>query len=406
MPMMLSPDTLLFSTNRKRPFTHSPHGHQTRIATQCHHEIHPSNPPHTPRCPKCTISLARGKSDVALKELAAEGGLRPLEHMRNRRWNLARIGYLIAKQRLERTRLTDQLRWERERAWDEAHQRFDTHNVQAAVLSPNPSSCPACDSLVASYPTTMPEAQIAQYVAWWEKSGALANSHALVHVHRHRTPLRSGNQNPIHMQAERENSKLRQIIQTVRRSVQENKQLQLAWEIRQKNEAAIRRKHGLGDCYIAADFWKEPISGCFSRRAHQNQKDQIRMAERRARGGTARPRLPRSSLSYSETTEDLNVETGFEETLKQKEDREEWERLVKKAAGEIGYLYFVGGGFGVDRLAMWREDFDKSNPYLVERNQPPHSQTVRGEDVQEYREANEEDWDDEMDVDEMDVDDA
>ena len=102
----------------------------------------------------------------------------------------------------------------------------------------------------------------------------------------------------------------------------------------------------------------------------------------------------------------MNVEPGFEETLKQKEDREEWVRLVKKAAGEIGYLYFVGGGFGVDRLAMWREDFDKSNPYLVEKNQPPHSQTVRGEDVQEYREANEEDWDDEMDVDEMDVDDA
>ena len=79
MPMMLSPDTLLFSTSRKRPFTHSPYGHQTRIATQCHHEIHPSNPPHTPRCPKCTISLARGKSDVTLKELAAEGGLQLLQ---------------------------------------------------------------------------------------------------------------------------------------------------------------------------------------------------------------------------------------------------------------------------------------------------------------------------------------
>ncbi|CAG5161802.1 uncharacterized protein ALTATR162_LOCUS6098 [Alternaria atra] len=396
MPMMLTPDTLPFSPSKKRPFTHSPYGHQTRTATQCQHEIHPSNSHHTPLCPKCTIYLARGKSDVALKELVAKGGLRPPKHMRNRRWNKARKVYLIAKQRLEKTRKEDQLRWERERAWEEAHQ-LNTNNVQAAVLSLNPSLCPVCDSLVASYPTTMPEAQVTKYVAWWEKLDALATSHTL--VHRHRTALHSRNQNHIHTQTERGNSRLCQIIQAVRRSVQEHNELRLAWEIRQKTEAAIRRKHGLGDCYIGPDFWNEPISGYYSRRAHQNNKDQTRMAERRARGGTARPRLPRSSLSYSETTEDVYVEPHFGETLKQKEEREEWERLVKKTAGEIGYLYFIGGGVDIDHLAIWCEDFDQSNQYLVERNKAPNSETTGDEDVQE-------DWDDDMDVSEMDVDEA
>ncbi|KAG9194892.1 hypothetical protein G6011_04927 [Alternaria panax] len=343
------------------------------------------------------MSLARAQSDVALKELVAEGGLRPLEHMRNRRWNMARKGYLIAKQRLEKTRKDSQLRWERERTWDEAHQRFETHNVQAAVLSPHPSLCPTCDSLVASYPTAMPEARVANYVAWWERPGALATSHTL--AHRHRTPVHSRNQNPVNMQAERGNAKLRQMIQTMRMSVEDNNEVRLAWEIRQKNEAAIRRKHGLGDCYIGPDFWKEPISGYYSRRAHQNTKEQTRMAERRARGGAARPSPPRSALSYSETMEDMNVEPGFEETLKQKEGREEWERLVKKAASEIGYLYFIGGDFGVNFLATWREDFDRSNQHLVERNNPTQSETGGVEDVQENDGANEEDWDDEMDID-------
>ncbi|KAL1798893.1 hypothetical protein ACET3X_002930 [Alternaria dauci] len=242
----------------------------------------------------------------------------------------------------------------------------------------------------------MPEAEIAPYVAWWEKPGALATSHTPVYSHR--TPLRAP--------TERGNSKLRQIIQNVRKSVQENNELRLAWETLQKNEAAIRRKHGLGDCCIAAAFWKEPISVCFVRRSLQNHRDQIRMAERRARGGTARPSPPRSSLCYSETTEDVHVEPGFGETLQQEEEREEWERLVKKTAGEIGYLYFVGGGFGADPLAIWREDVDQSNPYLVERNDPPRSEMVCDEDAQDDSEAKDEDWEDEMNVDEMDVDDV
>jgi hypothetical protein len=96
----------------------------------------------------------------------------------------------------------------------------------------------------------------------------------------------------------------------------------------------------------------------------------------------------------------VHVEPDFGEKLKQKEEREEWERLVKKAAGEVGYLYFIGGGgVGIDHLAIWCEDFDQSNQYLVERNKAPNSETTGDEDVQE-------DWDDDMDVDEMGVDEA
>jgi hypothetical protein len=394
---MLPPDTLLFSPSKKQPFAHSPHGHQTGTATRCHHEIHPSNPQHTPWCSKCTVSLARAKSDVALQKLVAEGGLRPPGYMRNRRWNKARKGYLIAKQRLEKTRKEDQLRWERERAWDEAHSQLDSHNVQTAVL-PNklPSLCPTCNSLVALYPTTMPEAQPAKYEAWWEKPSALATSHTLVH----QTAPRPRNPRPTH--TERDNPLLRRTIQAIRKSMHEHADLRLAWEARNKTEAALRRKHGLGDMPINNEFWDHPISGYFSRLAHQNNRDQIRSAERRARGNTTRPRPPRSSLSYSETTDDVEVEPGFEETLKEKEEREEWERQVRRVAAEVGYLYFVGGG--INGLELWEEDFDRSAQHLITRTETPDAEAVADETVQEDDETTDEDayeeYGDEMDVDE------
>jgi hypothetical protein len=102
--------------------------------------------------------------------------------------------------------------------------------------------------------------------------------------------------------------------------------------------------------------------------------------------------------------EDVNVEPGFGEILKHKEEREERKRLVRKVASEVGYLYFVG----IDGLAIWREDFDRSDQYLVERNRAPSYETTGDEHVQDEDEANEEDWDDVMDVDvdEMDVDNA
>ncbi|KAI4639635.1 hypothetical protein J4E93_008989 [Alternaria ventricosa] len=400
MPMMFTPDdTLLFSPSKKQPFAHSPYGHEIRTATRCHHGLHPSNPQHTPWCSKCTVSQARAKSDVALKKLVAEGGLRPPVYMRNRRWNRARNGYLIAKQRLEKTRKEEQLRWERERAWDDAHTQFNPNNIQAAVLpNKSPSLCPVCDSLVSSYPTTMPEAQPTKYEAWWEKPSALATSHILVR----QTPPRSRNQHATPPQTHRGNPILRQIIADKRKEMLSDADLRRAWEARDKTEAALRRKHGLGDMPINKDFWNYPISGYFSRLTHQNNKEMVRSAERRARGNTARPRPPRSSLSYSETTDDVEVEPGFEETLKEKEEREEWERQVRKVAGEVGYLYFVGGGTNL--LETWEEDYERSADYLIARNETPVAETANEGDVQDGSEttdgdANEEDWGDEMDVD-------
>ncbi len=320
--------------------------------------------------------------------------------MRNRRWNRARKAYLIAKQRLEKTRKEDQLRWERERAWDDAHHRFDSHNIQAAVL-PNklPSLCPICDSLAASYPTTMPEEQAAKYEAWWEKSGALAIPHTPVH----RTTPRSRNQNPTPAQTERGNPRLRQTIQAIRKAMHEHADLRLAWEARNKTEAALRRKHGLGDMPINNDFWDQPLSGYFSRLTYENNRDQFRSAERRARGNMTRPRPPRSSLSYSETTDDVQVDPGFVETLKQKEEREERERQIRKVAGEVGYLYFVGGG--INGLEKWEEDVARSAQHLIVRTEVPDSETTGSEVAQDDDETSDventqEDWGDEMDVDE------
>ncbi|KAI4952752.1 hypothetical protein J4E91_003224 [Alternaria rosae] len=243
----------------------------------------------------------------------------------------------------------------------------------------------------------MPEAQPTKYEAWWERPSALATSHTLLH----QTTPRSRNQHPTPTQTCRGNPILRQTIADIRKQMHSDAELRRAWEARDKTEAALRRKHGLGDMPINNEFWDHPISGYFSRLAHQNNREMVRSAERRARGNIARPRPPRSSLSYSETTDDVEVEPGFEETLKEKEEREEWERQVRRVAGEVGYLYFVGGG--INGLEQWEEDYERSAEYLITRTETP-AEPVADEDVQDESEttdgdANEEDWGDEMDVD-------
>jgi len=337
-----------------------------------------------------------------LKKLAALGGLKPAKHMRNQRWNSARKGFLTTKQHFEKVRRDDQLRWEKEREWDDAHQQSDSRPTQAAaVLSQSPSLCAVCDSMSAAYPTSVPEAQAATYVAWWEQAGAsrpLESSSTPPRPSRRPRPRHCGPAKP-----EEGNTELLRIVSHVRQETRERNALREAWNARNKTEAAVRRKHGLGpDFEIAAAFWDWPIPGFFSWRNHRNIKEQGRMAERRARGNTTRPRPPRSSLSYSETPEQVQLEPDFMETLKQREEREELERQTKKVACEVGYLYFVGGG--INGLELWQEDFERSDKELVVRIRAHHapslsSDTWASEDTtgDEDEDDDEPDW---MDIDE------
>lgn len=348
--------------------------------------------------------MARAKSEFALKKLVAQGGLKPAEYMRDRRWNRARKEYLIAKQRFEKTRRDDQLRWEREQEWDDAHQRCASQRPQAAAVLPQePSLCTVCDSMSAPYPTNVPEAQAAEYVAWWEQAGAPTTSH----VTMRKTPPKPRAQKRKHAKRVEGNTELREIVQQVRKAVKKQDVLRKAWDARHKTEAAVRRKHNLGpDFEIAAAFWDWPISGFYSRQNHQHIKERDRIAERRARGNKARPRPPRSALSYSETSEELQVEPNFVETLKQREEGEELERQARKVAGQVGYLYFVGGG--VNALELWSEDVERSDKDLVVRMAVPDSETSglnsETSDSEDTEDADEEDhgeqrWD-AMDVDE------
>jgi hypothetical protein len=396
MPMMFTPDFLPDPLDKKQTFPCSLYRHPMRTASKCGHTIHPSSSAHMPWCPRCALSRARARSDDALKKLVGQGGLKPAESMRDQRWNNARKGYLIAKQRFEKTRRDDQLRWEREQLWDDAHKRSESRPAQAAVLSPSPSLCTICDSMSASYPTSVPEAQAAACeVAWWEKADAPNMPRPLEST----TLSPSCSRRRRSATPKRGNPELLQIINSHRYQMQQQTALREAWNARNKTEAAVRRKHGLGpDFEIAAAFWDWPIPGFFSWRNYRSTKEQGRMAERRARGNTTRPRPPRSSLSYSETSEQMQVEPEFIETLKQREEREELERQTRKVAEQVGYLYFVGGG--INGLDVWQEDVERSDKDLVVRMRRSPSDTSGSEDSQDGDDEEDEDpdW---MDIDEV-----
>lgn len=365
------------------------YGHQKVITTRCGHEVHPASSRRTPWCPACTASHAKAKLDAAQKKLVAGGGLTPPEHMRDRRWNIARLKHNIAKQRIEKSRREDQLRWEREQAWDEAHERYDSQRAQAAADFKSLAECPVCASTVASYPNAVPNAQIAKDVSWWERPSAPVvefSSRPLTppqsrYQRRKREPEGSGSK------------ALRQIIQNLRASVAAADADRRAWELRGRIESGVRRKHSLGeDFQVNPDFWESPIHGLFSLRSYQQAQDSKRLAERRARGNMSRPLPPRSSLSYSEVAEELEVEQGWAETLAQKEEKEELEREARKVAEEVGYLYFVGLA---DATETWKDDYLRSDRQLVVRTHVTNSETSGSEN---------EDDDADDDVDEMDID--
>lgn len=366
------------------------YGHQRRKATKCGHDIHPSASKHTPWCPACIASLTRVKLSVAQQKVVAEGGLTPTGSLRDRRWNQARLKYEIAKKGLEKARKEDQLRWEREQAWDEAHQRHDSQYAQAAAGFPKSEDCPICASMVVPVPTNTPKMEVDKAVAWWEQPGVLTMEPIVVP----RTPTRLRHQPRQHAQRPESSQALRKFIQNLRASMRAADAYRRAWETRSKIESAVRRKHSLGEhLHIEPGFWDAPISSLISVRNFQQIQNNQRMAARRARGNKPRPKPPRSSLSHSRLSEELQVDEDWVRIMKEKEELEQLEREARKVGEEVGYLYFVGVPDGME---LWKEDYLRSDRQLVTRMYVLSSESSGSEHSDDNGDNS-----DEMDVDEL-----
>ena len=353
-------------------------GHQKVVATKCWHEIHPASSGHTPWCPKCAESHTRAKLDAAQRNIVAEGGLAPAVCTRDRPWNMARVRHEIAKQRLERERERDQLRWEREQAWDEAHRQYDFERLPTVADYGDRAECPLCATIANEQAADIPNVRSDIDLPWWECPGALVMEQGVMP----QTPPPSRNRRRKPENQHERSEALRQIIRSVRETMLAANSCRRVWEERHRTELAIRRKYGLGeDFQIHPDFWGSPLSGYASLRKHQQAREAQRMAERRARGNTTRPRPPRSPLSYSETAESCNVDLAWIEAQHQEEEQARLEREAIKVAEEVGYLYFVGA---IDGMAAWQDDFMRSDRTLVVRAQVLNSETSGSEDSEDY----------------------
>ncbi|KAF2822092.1 hypothetical protein CC86DRAFT_458611 [Ophiobolus disseminans] len=359
-------------------------GHLQQQATKCGHIIHPSAPAHTPLCPACLTSQIKSRMDLALIGLIAEGGLFPADCMRDRRWQRSKLRYEIANARQTKARIRDQLRVEREQAWEDAHQG-STSNQATATLGV-PEDCPVCASMIAYQSTTLPETEVAKDVAWWERPGALVADHVLVP----RTPLRPVRAHKAESRPQG-SSALKMLVQNFRRAMAASDAHRRAWELRYRTESAVRRKHSLGqEFHFEPEFWDAPISAYVSRRNYRHSKDEQRMAARRARGNTTRPRPPRSSLSYSAHTDEVEINDETLEEMEKREESEKLERMARKVGEEVGYLYFIGD---VDGLLHWREDYLRSDRQLVYKKAVPETKTE--EPHSDSAEAGSDDEDDE-----------
>jgi hypothetical protein len=401
MPIMLDPGS-------SRPHGAEPtldrttfYGHPKLFASRCGHSIHPSASAHTPTCPACITSRQKTSMDTALRSLTTEGGLFPPDYMRDRRWQRAKLRYAIAKQQQTKARIKDQLRVERETAWEEAHQRAGPQPLQATTTPQDPADCPACAALEACFPTKMSMQQIAKDVAWWERPGGLACSHVLVR----RTPPRPVKRPRLHSPNVKSSSQLRALVYGFRRAMRASDAQRELGMTRRRTESAVRRKHGLGDDILFENgFWDAPISGPLSRQNYQQHyENQLRQA-RSARGNTNRPKPPRSSLSYAKHIEE---DTSDEETLDAIRERERQEALAREASRvrvEVGYLYFVGG---MNRVMECKDDFMVSDRQLVYRKQVQAAQPepeMSQSDTEDSEKSDSDDSDEDDDDDEMDID--
>jgi hypothetical protein len=303
--------------------------------------------------------------NAALKELIAEGGLVLSNSFRDRRWQRAKLRYEIVKQRQAKLRSRNQLREEREQAWEDAHQMFDPQHSQATSTFLDPATCLACASLTALCPTRIPQAQAARDITWWEQLGGLVAEHILVP----RTPLRPVRQPQRAMRKAKAVSVLRGMVQKLRKAATATDAHKQIWEARCRTESAVRRKHNLGDRYhFEPDFWDSPISAPLSRQFYQQSKENEQAAARRARGNTSRPKPPRSSLSSSERPDEFDIDDSQLQQLWRMEELEIQERQAKKVGEEVGYLYFVGE---LDGLLEWREDYLRSARHIIYRKDTP-----------------------------------
>ena len=124
------------------------------------------------------------------------------------------------------------------------------------------------------------------------------------------------------------------------------------------------------------------------------------MAERRERGNTPKAKPPRSSLSNSRSSTEIEVDREWVEKMLQDELREELEREALRVREEVGYLYFVGP---VHVVEGWKDDYLQGNGQLVVRMTMPQSETSGSDTGGEENGDGDGDGDKEN-VDEMDMD--
>lgn len=297
--------------------------------------------------------------DVALDQIRRNGGLDRPRDMISSEWNRARLSYEVAMRRWEQVREKGQLQSEREQEWDNAHSGEYTGDDAIEIVASD-VACPVCASM-ADQSNIAYHAPEVNRLAWWECPGDLVPDAAPKIPSR---PKRVNRQMQFHG-----SPTMRVVIREHRTAHAAERAEKELIERRYKTESAIRRKHNLAEEeHFDADFWDSPISGLITRQSHNSMKEYQRMAERRARGNTPRPRPPRSSLSYCESAGEVEFQGGAAEKLRaaeEEQERERWERKARQVGAEVGYLYFSGT---VDGLADWREDFLRSDHSLIWRD--------------------------------------
>jgi hypothetical protein len=288
------------------------------------------------------------------------GGLDRSWELRDREWVNARVVYYIACRNLEKARKRDQLRWEREHFWDELHLRTEFEHIDKDRRPDERSGCSTCSSVFSAKFPTFGE-RVDNSLAWWDCPSALASPpEAKIPVQsRFRRKKRTTMGSP----------SMRDMIHSLRTALLTATSEQQMWETRYKTESVIRRKHGLGsENQFEPNFWDSPISGLTVKDYFEQALAMRRMAERRARGNTPRPRLPRSSLSQCEFSEAIVMDEELREAMRLREAADELEKVereARRAGEEVGYLYLVGI---VDGLERWRDEVLKSKPHLVWRD--------------------------------------
>lgn len=319
------------------------------------------------------------------------GGPDPPQEEQNQQWRRAKLRYDIAKQRQSRNRVRNQLRDEREQAWEDAHQRFSSVWPQEIVPAHDFVECPACASM-SRYPDRSVRVQPPTDVAWWEQASGTTVDQTLAITAPRRASL--GRWKPQRAPG----------LSFIRALIQESRQCMVSEEakIRCRIEAVLRRKFNVdfsGD--FPAHFWEKPISGSDCRRIYLERKDNERYAAYRARGSTLRPIPPRSSLSHCELSEDIEFDEDELEQMRMTARAEALERKAWKVGEQVGYLYFVGDDF--DGLFDWRDDFLRSDRQMIYRQAAGHTVMSEPSTVSEGADSSDEEEDTEDDED-MDVD--